>query len=188
MILIVDLCYRERSLSEYEFVEPVAGIVHRSGFPYRILHHTHLTARDLSVAERILLCGTAFRDNAFAERPESFGWLREIRVPVLGICAGMQAMALAFGGTLVPEQEIGMTEVWCVQEDPLFERHPEFTAYGLHGSSVVIPRGFSELAVSSSCVQAMRHDVLPLYGILFHPEVRNEWVVVRFLTMPWRAC
>jgi len=188
MILIVDLCYREGSLSLYEFVEPVAGIVRRSGFPVQVRHRSHLSRQDLGAAERIILCGTALRDNAFVGEPASFAWMEEVRVPVLGICAGMQAMALAFGGSLIPSQEIGTTEVRCTRQDSLLEGHERFSAYELHGAGVVLPPRFLVLAESDHCIQAMRHPDLPFYGILFHPEVRNEWVVERFLALPWRIC
>jgi GMP synthase (glutamine-hydrolysing) len=188
MILIVDLCYREGSLSAHEFVEPVAGIVRRNGFPLQVRHHSRLTGPDLSAAERIVLCGTALKDNAFAARPVSFAILQEARVPVLGICAGMQAVALAFGGSLIPSREIGMTEIRCTRPDPLLEGHEGFSAYELHGAGVVPPESFVVLAESECCIQAIRHRVLPIYGILFHPEVRNEWVVERFLSMQWRVC
>jgi GMP synthase (glutamine-hydrolysing) len=188
MILIVDLCYREGSLSAYEFVKPVAGIVRRSGFPLQIRHRSRFARPDLGAAERIILCGTALRDNAFAGSPASFAWMKEVRVPVLGICAGMQAMALAFGGSLTPAEEIGMTEIRCTCPDPLLEGHGRFTAYEVHGTGVAPPASFPVLAESDCCVQAIRHPDLPFYGILFHPEVRNEWVVERFLTLPWRIC
>jgi GMP synthase (glutamine-hydrolysing) len=188
MILLVDLCYREGSLSAHEFIEPVAGIARRNGFPVQVRHHLRLTGEDLTAAERIILCGTALRDNAFAARPASFAWLRQARVPVLGICAGMQAVALAFGGSLTPSQEIGMTEIRCTRPNPLLEGHDRFSAYELHAAGVVPPESFLVFAESDRCIQAIRHRDLPFYGILFHPEVRNEWVVERFLTMPWRIC
>jgi GMP synthase (glutamine-hydrolysing) len=37
------------------------------------------------------------------------------------------------------------------------------------------------LAASEGRVQAIRHRSFPLYGLLFHPEVRNEWLIERFL-------
>jgi GMP synthase-like glutamine amidotransferase len=188
MILLVDLCGKEGSLSLHEFVEPVAGIVRRNGFPVQVRHHLRLTGADLSGAERIILCGTALRDNAFAARPPAFAWIREARVPVLGICAGMQVVTLAFGGSLTPLQEIGMTEIRSIRPDFLLEGHDRFPAYELHGAGVVPPESFLVLAESDRCIQAIRHRDLPLYGILFHPEVRNEWVVERFLAMPWRIC
>ena len=38
-------------------------------------------------------------------------------------------------------------------------------------------------AVSDEGIQAMHHPDLPLYGVMFHPEVRNDVVVERFLVL-----
>ena len=32
-------------------------------------------------------------------------------------------------------------------------------------------------------VQVIRHPDRPLYGVMFHPEVRNEWLIRRFLAL-----
>ncbi len=53
----------------------------------------------------------------------------------------------------------------------------------MHDCAVQVPDRFIPLAVSDRCVQAIRHRSLPLYGLLFHPEVRNEWIIERFLRM-----
>jgi len=181
MILITDLCWKENSLSRYEFVSPIENIVKSTGAPYRIRHYTAVQDADLDDANAVILCGTALMDNVFAEDFEQFAWLRDCAVPVLGICAGMQTVAAFFGGRIEPNAEIGMTDVTVVGADPIFAGREGFPAYELHSFAVVPPDNFDVLAVSDRCVQVIRHASLPIYGVMFHPEVRNEWVVTRFL-------
>jgi GMP synthase-like glutamine amidotransferase len=181
MILIVDLCYRKDSLSSPEFVLPIAEIVRETGEPYTIRHFAELEECDRTAASRILLCGTALKDNTFVTYPERFAWIPRCVSPVLGICAGMQAIATAFGGRLVAGSEIGMTGVRVTGEDPLFSGKAAFEAYELHTYGVRIPPSFEVLAESAGCIQAIRHRSLPIYGVMFHPEVRNAWVVERFV-------
>ena len=88
MILIVDLSWKARSLSRDEFVGPVARIVPGAGQEWREVHFSALSSEDIQSASGIILCGTALKDNFFAEKAEEFAWLRDVRVPVLGICAG----------------------------------------------------------------------------------------------------
>jgi len=181
VILIADLCYRESSLSHDEFVMPIAEIVRKSGIPARVIHYSRISQKDAAVASGIILCGTALRDNVFAKRPDTFSWISDCPSPVLGICAGMQVLALVFGGSLVKSREIGMKTVTVIKKDPLIGPETEFEAYELHNFSVIPPDSFSVLAGSDECVQLIKHNQRPVWGVMFHPEVRNEWVVENFV-------
>ncbi|KAF1075584.1 type 1 glutamine amidotransferase [Methanogenium sp. MK-MG] len=182
MILLVDLCYRPGSLGEAEFVRPIADIVQACGYRSEICHFTEWERVNKDGTEAVILCGTPLKDNLFAEMTECFAWIRESPVPVLGICAGMQAVVLAYGGSIEENPEIGMITVRCrVSGDPIF-RDNEWTAYGLHRFGTVPGNEFIVLAESDACIQAVRHHTDPVYGVQFHPEVRNTWVVERFLS------
>jgi GMP synthase-like glutamine amidotransferase len=84
----------------------------------------------------------------------------------------------------VEGEEIGMTGIRVIRDDSLLQGIREFPAYSLHRHIVIPPPSFEVLAVSDTCLQVIRHIDHPFYGVLFHPEVRNEWVVRRFLTLP----
>jgi len=183
MILMIDLCYREGSLSRDEFVGPVARILREAGASPVVRHYTTVSAPDLEAADGAVLCGTALKDREFAEHPGRFRWLSVFERPVLGISSGMLALAAAFGGGIEPCPGIGMTDVRVVAPDPLLAGKETFAAYELHDCTVQVPDRFIPLAVSDRCVQAIRHRSLPLYGLLFHPEVRNEWIIERFLRL-----
>jgi GMP synthase-like glutamine amidotransferase len=183
MIFLVDLSYRAHSLSRDEFVGPVARIVGRAGWEWREAHYSDIMSDDLKGTDGIILCGTALQDNLFATRVQEFSWLKTISVPVLGICAGMQILSLAFGGTISPGCEIGMTQVRAGSADPFLCGNTEFEAYELHSFTCDPPPGWVVMAVSDSCIQAIRHPDRPLYGVMFHPEVRNDGVVERFLSL-----
>jgi len=183
VILVVDLCYRDGSLSRAEFVGPVERFLRGAGAEPVVRHYTAVSAPDIEGADGAVLCGTALKDTGFAEHPGRFRWLPAFERPVLGISSGMLALAAAFGGGTVPCCEIGMTDVRVTAPDPLFAGMTGFPAYELHERAVETPRGFIPLAVSDRCIQAIRHRSLPLYGLLFHPEVRNEWVIERFLRL-----
>ncbi len=181
MILLVDLCYRKDSLSADEFVKPIAQIVRSEGIPSVHLHFSEVTAQDIERADGAILCGTALMDNEFARHTDRFLWLRDCRRPVLGICAGMLVIALVYGCSTGRCREIGMTDIRRVAGDPLFAGKDAFQAYELHSLAVRPSDAFDVIAVSSRCVQAIRHRSVSIYGVMFHPEVRNEWVVRRFV-------
>jgi GMP synthase-like glutamine amidotransferase len=182
VILLVDLCYRENSLGFEEFVLPIRRIVGRCGFATRGIHYSRpreITGPD---AKGIILCGTPVADNRFLADIRDFGWVAGCTVPLLGICAGMEVLTLVHGGTLENCGEIGMTPIRVTGKDPLLDGIHDFEAYELHGFGCRPPPEFRVFAESGSCVQMMRHESLPHIGVMFHPEVRNEWVVERFLS------
>jgi GMP synthase (glutamine-hydrolysing) len=181
MILVIDLCYREDSLSREEFVAPIERLLGRSGREFAGRHYKALSATDIAAADGAILCGTALMDTGFSDRPDLFCWLPEFDRPVLGISSGMRALAAAFGAGAEPGCGIGMTEVEVLAPDPVFAGKERFSAYEVRGCAVGVPDGFMALAASEDCVQAIRHRSFPLYGLLFHPEVRNEWLIERFL-------
>ncbi len=182
MILLIDLCYRPGSLGEDEYVRPIADIVNGCGYQSEICHFTEWERVSGANVDAVILCGTPLKDNRFAEMPECFAWIPESPVPVLGICAGMQAVILAYAGKIEENPEIGMTPVFCrVSDDPIFCEN-EWIAYELHRFATVPGSDFIVLANSDACIQAVRHQAGTVYGVMFHPEVRNAWVVERFLT------
>jgi len=196
MILIVDLCYEENSLSKYEFVHPIAETLKRSGFRSKVMHFKVMHCKEIGKNEmdmdglenfsRIILCGTALKDNVYAEQLDFFHWIRDWKKPVLGICAGMQVVGRIFGGNIVPQPAIGLEKIEIPEDSPLMGEQREIEGYHLHNYGVTLPDRFRLLAGSPTCVEAFCHEKLPIYGIIFHPEVRNRWILDRFARLGYQ--
>jgi GMP synthase (glutamine-hydrolysing) len=103
--------------------------------------------------------------------------LLELGVPVLGICYGMQAMALALGGRVEGAEngEFGRTTLTLSGAGGrlLAGLPAEQQAWMSHRDCVLAPpEGFDPLAASpGSPVAAFESTERNLYGIQFHPEV-----------------
>jgi GMP synthase (glutamine-hydrolysing) len=109
----------------------------------------------------------------------------DLGVPVLGICYGMQAMAVQFGGQVSAskEQEFGYAEVKVEGDgallNGLFDRQSNdgdlLDVWMSHGDKVTeLPDGFKLMASTPSCpIAAMANDDKQFYGIQFHPEVTH---------------
>jgi GMP synthase (glutamine-hydrolysing) len=98
------------------------------------------------------------------------------KVPVLGICYGLQLMAHDLGGDVVPatHREYGPASVTITSEDGLFRGiDREQPVWMSHGDSIVRPPdGFHPTAQTDSTPFAGLADpARHLYGIQFHPEV-----------------
>jgi anthranilate synthase component 2 len=114
---------------------------------------------------------------------------------ILGICLGLQAIALQFGAKLVNlEQPLhGHTSALIVKEnDPLLSSivkkriNAEPLVVGLYHSWAVDPQNIPEILQIGSTnqegiIMTLYHKELPIYGMQFHPEsvitrVAKEWI------------
>jgi|PlaIllAssembly_1097288.scaffolds.fasta_scaffold1050551_1 GMP synthase (glutamine-hydrolysing) len=103
-------------------------------------------------------------------------YLRDLDIPILGICLGMQLMGTTFGGKVVPGSVGGYAEVevQVLKEDDILRGLPsKFKTWASHMDQVIeLPQGFEVLARSDVCeIEAMKHLTRPLYGVQWHPEV-----------------
>jgi GMP synthase (glutamine-hydrolysing) len=180
MILIVDMNWKRDSLGFGEFVLPVVTIAETLD-DYKVQHYLEVAKEDLSRCDSVILSGTALKDTATLSQPQKFLWLKETEKPVLGICAGMETIGIVFGMRFVRCLEIGMTRITTLKENPLFSG--DFKAYSLHSYCVESSEDFEVWAESAKCIQLIKHKIKPIYGVLFHPEVRNPELIKRFIRL-----
>jgi GMP synthase (glutamine-hydrolysing) len=115
---------------------------------------------------------SVYADGAPQVDPELF----RLGIPTLGICYGMQLMALELGGRVerTGVSEFGKTEVKIDAEGALFRDLPgEQTVWMSHRDSVTAPpEGARVVAGSPSTpIGAFEEPRRKLYGVQFHPEV-----------------
>lgn len=173
MIILLSTC--SEKLSEEEFVSPVARIVGGC----KILHYKEKL--DFKKNDKLIICGTALKDNDYLENLKRFNYLKDIEIPVLGICSGMQILCMINGSALSKKTEIGLIDIRTTKPNKLFDGN--FKAYSLHQNSVTLPKGFITIAKSRSIIQSVKHKEKEIYGVMFHPEVRNREMIEKFLTL-----
>ena len=180
MILIVDMNWKKSSLAYEEFVMPITSAVQPLE-NFKVKHFSEISKPDLAACSKVVLSGTALKDHATLKQLEKFNWTKIFDKPILGICAGMQTLCLVFDEPLAKCLQIGMSEIQTKKENPLFQG--VFKAYVLHNFSVRQCRYFEILAQSNKCIQAIKHKQKDIYGVLFHPEVRNQEIIRRFVEL-----
>jgi GMP synthase (glutamine-hydrolysing) len=164
-----------------QFTQLIARRIREAGIYSEIFPPTAPLDRILAHQAIILSGGPASVYDEGAPLPPVA--LLEAGLPVLGICYGMQAMALLLGGKVEPssQREYGRAEVALVNPDLLFEGiHPDtstgcITVWMSHGDTVLAPPpGFQSLATTrNSPVAAMAAPERRLYAVQFHPEVAH---------------
>ncbi len=112
-----------------------------------------------------------------ADSPTMDPAIHELGLPTLGICYGLQLMALQLGGLVekANDHEYGRAQLKVERTHPLFAglEAGERQVWMSHGDRVLrLPEGFDAIATSDgSPFAAAAHRELPMMGIQFHPEV-----------------
>ena len=99
----------------------------------------------------------------------------EAGVPTLGVCLGHQAMAQAFGGTVIRHEPVhGKTTVIEHDGRAIFAGLPSPLTVGRYHSLVVDPDSLPDVlettASGGGVLMGVRHRRLPAEGVQFHPE------------------
>lgn len=170
MILIINV--NKYKLHDLEFIKPITDLLEKS----KVVHYKNLEQSDIDSAEKIIIAGTSLKDNEYLNDLEKFSWIKSYKKPILGICSGMQILALVNGAKLKKAKEIGQTETKILKKDFLINNVKKI--YSLHQFSATLPRGFELIAKSSKSIQAIKKG--NHYGVLFHPEVMNKEIIKKF--------
>jgi anthranilate synthase/aminodeoxychorismate synthase-like glutamine amidotransferase len=97
-------------------------------------------------------------------------------IPVLGVCLGHQALAVAYGGEVIraPRPVHGKTSLIDHSDSPLFRDLPKpFRAMRYHSLVVNeqnLPTELEVIAQGDGLIMGLKHRSHPVWGVQFHPE------------------
>jgi len=118
----------------------------------------------------------------------------ELNVPILGICYGMQTMAVQLGGeaNVANKSEFGFAQIRARNHSQLLNEiydeinsdgHGIFDVWMSHGIEVTkLPPGFELIASTDNCpIAGFANKDKHYYGLQFHPEVTHTKQGVKIL-------
>ncbi len=176
-ILIINIC--KEKLHYNEFVKPIEDILSKFKIKYFVKHYSDLENSDLKKSIKTIISGTSLKDNEFIKDVNKFIWIINYNKPILGICGGMHIIGLVFGGKLKKKTEIGFNKE--VFKKDFFGIIGEIDVYHLHNYYVDFDNRFDIYCKNNGVIQAVKYKEKEIYGVLFHPEVRNKDLIKNFV-------
>jgi|TARA_B100001971_G_C17862275_1_gene368937 GMP synthase (glutamine-hydrolysing) len=178
MILIVNIC--KEGLHYYEFVKPIEDILRKGEVEFFTKSYLDIDEKDLKKAEKVIICGTSLKDEEFVKNSAEFSWVPDFDKPLLGICGGLQIISILNGGDLKKGEEIGFyLEKF---KKPYLGLEDSVEVYHLHNNYIDFFWGREfEVFCGGAFIQAVKHKGREIYGVLFHPEVRNKKMILEFV-------
>jgi len=130
----------------------------------------------------------------YESNPRAPSWIFDSAIPILGICYGMQTMAVQLGGQVESSavREFGYAELRIHGHSQLLNNIEDRTSsagealldvWMSHGDKVTaLPPGFKVICETSNApIAGMADETRHLYGLQFHPEVTHTLQGARIL-------
>lgn len=148
---------------------------------YSEIHSYEISAEELKKLEPSALILSGGPANAgIAGAPGLNPDFLKMDLPILGICYGMQLLALHFGGELerANTREYGPAELELCAPSPLWTDIPANVptpVWMSHGDTVKkLPKDFQVIGKTANvAIAAMANEKKRIYGLQFHPEVHH---------------
>src|SRR5215213_7244007 len=162
-----------------QYTQLIARRVREQGV-YCEIHPFHFSAEEIAAKNPkgvILSGGPSSVTDEDAPRVDR-AFYQSVGAPILGICYGMQMIAVDLGGRNEPaaRREYGHAKAKVLSgATKLFDKLPfELDVWMSHGDHVTeLPAGLQKTATSGDVATAMENDERRIYCVQFHPEVAH---------------
>lgn len=106
-----------------------------------------------------------------------FGFIKNVDIPILGICFGHQIIGVVYGSKIFIGDMINKKEqIKIVNYNNILNKMDNNSSFQeAHCEYISLPNNFEHLCRSKSCNnEAMRHETKKIYSTQFHPEVSGK--------------
>ena len=159
------------------FVYNLVQYLGQLGVEVTVKRNDEVDISTLATFDGILLSPGPGTPEAAGQSIELVRYAAQHRLPLLGVCLGHQAIAVAFGATVsrAPELLHGKTSIVHHTNKGLLRNLPSpFIATRYHSLAIeseTLPEELEITAITDSgVVMSIEHKTLPISGVQFHPE------------------
>ena len=156
-----------------QLTQNIARRVREKNVFCEIIPYKKINTYDFSSTKGIIISGgpmSVHDENS----PKVTSDIFEKKIPVLGICYGMQLTSFLLGGNVEKQEkrEYGKTTIDVEKESRLFKGIKDsFTAWMSHGDALEkVPEGFEIIARSNTHLASIENREKDIYAVQFHPE------------------
>ena len=141
----------------------------------------YLEINKVNPIKGVILSGgpaSVYNDNYPTCNEQLLNYLVQNKIPILGICYGMQLLAKIYGGTVTKAliEEHGHTPIKLTNNSTLHDNiSGAANIWMSHGDEVTtLPQGFILTSNSDNCgITSYENVELNIYGVQYHPESQN---------------
>lgn len=159
-----------------QYTQLIVRRIRELGFFSRLYQAREL--RDTGKPAAVILSGGPRSVNEVGAPDIDVDYLKELGVPVLGVCYGLQLLAQKAGGTVASSntREYGPADLVVCADSPLFNGiSPSSRIWMSHSDTVTkLPEGAVIIGRNQDGVQVAMQFSPTWFGIQFHPEVSHS--------------
>lgn len=159
------------------FVFNLVQYLGQLGAETTVVRNDEVSAAEASKYDGVLISPGPGTPEAAGVSIEMINYCADQKIPLFGVCLGHQAIGVAFGATVsrAPELLHGKTSLVKHQGTGIYQNLPSpFTATRYHSLAIERDTVPSELTITGETdggiVMSVRHKILPIEGVQFHPE------------------
>ena len=159
------------------FVFNLVQYLQQLGADCTVVRNDQLTVSDADNYDGVLISPGPGTPEAAGISVELVKYCAQKKIPLLGVCLGLQVIGVAYGATVsrAPELLHGKTSVVNHNNKSVLENIPTpFTATRYHSLAIERQTLPDEIEVTGSTdsgvIMSIAHKTLPICGVQFHPE------------------
>lgn len=173
-------------------VPNICSLVTKSGFEIQLVKKQELAPEKITDCRGAIISGSPIliTQSNKEEELKPFLFIKDLDIPVLGICYGHQILGMLYGAEIFLGKEV-RTEIAIdiIKESPIFKgiNSKKLIVSEDHTEGISLPENFILLAKSELYPnEAMQHKTKNMYGVQFHPETSSDLAkltITNFLTL-----